>query len=103
MMPKLFMAGSNFNVTLCVDKDFSFEIDELFISKQDFLSIRSIIDGKHSNGSMIRKYNISSGFGSDIFKIEAEYGGSANLHLQHFLRITNPSAYRPVCGMFWLY
>lgn len=75
MMPKLFMAGSNFNVTLCVDKDFSFEIDELFISKQDFLSIRSIIDGKHSNGSMIRKYNISSGFGSDIFKIEAEYGG----------------------------
>lgn len=75
MMPKMFMAGSNFNVTLCVDKDFSFEIDELFISKKDFLSIRSIIDGKHSNGSMPRKYNIGLGFSRDIFKIEAEYRG----------------------------
>ena len=74
MMPTLFMAGSNFNVALCVNEDFSFEIDELFISREDFLSIRNIIDGEHSSDYMLRKYDISSGFGSDIFKIEAEYG-----------------------------
>ncbi|EMB7581192.1 hypothetical protein VAD58_002541 [Escherichia coli] len=53
---RVYMANSNFYVKLLVDKTHTFNIEDLFISKRDFIDIKKIVDDEKSNGLIERKY-----------------------------------------------
>ncbi|RVS38464.1 hypothetical protein [Escherichia coli] len=54
---RIYAPDSNFSVNLLTDKEISFDIDNLYLSKSDFLTIKSVINNEGSDGVMQKKYS----------------------------------------------
>ncbi|OSK32955.1 hypothetical protein EAMG_03500 [Escherichia coli M056] len=53
---RIYAPDSNFSVSLLTDKEIKFDIDDLYLSKSDFLAIKSVINNDSSDGVMPKKY-----------------------------------------------
>ncbi|EAB6122118.1 hypothetical protein D6Q91_10230 [Salmonella enterica subsp. enterica] len=53
---RIYLPDSNFSVNLLTDKEISFDIDNLYLSKSDFLTIKGVINNEGSDGVMPKKY-----------------------------------------------
>ncbi|EHX1216282.1 hypothetical protein K3Q90_000091 [Escherichia coli] len=53
---RIYTPDSNFSVNLLTDKEIKFDIDSLYLSKSDFLTIKSVINNESSDGVMPKKY-----------------------------------------------
>ena len=53
---RIYTPDSNFSVNLLTDKEIKFDIDSLYLSKSDFLTIKSVINNEGSDGVMPKKY-----------------------------------------------
>ncbi|EOV4659923.1 hypothetical protein ACONVD_004380, partial [Escherichia coli] len=54
---RIYAPDSNFSVSLLTDKEIKFDIDDLYLSKSDFLTIKSVINNEGSDGVMPKKYS----------------------------------------------
>lgn len=54
---RIYAPDSNFSVSLLTDKEIKFDIDDLYLSKSDFLTIKRVINNEGSDGVMPKKYS----------------------------------------------
>ena len=71
---RIYAPDSNFSVSLLTDKEIKFDIDDLYLSKSDFLTIKSAINNEGSDGVMTKKY--SSYIMSNLHKWRASAFGT---------------------------
>ncbi|EOK1544941.1 hypothetical protein ACJ22D_004756 [Escherichia coli] len=54
---RIYAPDSNFSVSLLTDKEIKFDIDDLYLSKSDFLTIKGVINNEVGDGVMPNKYS----------------------------------------------